>query len=256
MGNNTIHSSYLANQLSFIECEKCDHNNQVERGFDLIPNSLPGRFLWFISTSGQVHSSSTDNCCYLLNPQVHSMASKDSDNEASKELQNELNQMKQKMKANLELIAMRKFPQKITQWMQLRKTLAQEIATVKNSPVACTIPVPDSLHENQAKLKASPDTVQDLLKLNPNLQCFQLNHHPQLLKNCQMSTNTAMVELIEKILPHLIELDDDLNKLDYALRLMLPRMREGEYLGTEFLHEAISQINDLQGLAQRKSLNR
>ena len=174
------------------------------------------------------------------------------DKEASKDLLNELNQLKLQLKSNLESVALRKFADKIVQFKQFGQDLAKEIELVKINELACTIPVPESLRENQAKLQSKPDTVQNLVQLNPNLQCRQLTRQPLLLKNCQMPTNTAITALVDKILPHLIELDEDLNKLDYALRLLLPRMREGEYLGTELLHEVIHRVQKLQGTTQGK----
>ncbi|KAI2811674.1 Proteasome activator complex subunit 3 [Blomia tropicalis] len=172
-------------------------------------------------------------------------------NEHTKLLE-QLNQLKQRMKSNLELIALKKFPNKIEQFRQERKTLTKDILTVKGSEFACTIPVPDSLHQNWEKLENKPNTIKDLLELNPNLQCQELVRIPVLVKNAQMPTNGAIVGLITKILPYLYDLDEDLNKLDYALRLFLPRMREGEYLGTELLQEVNERIQTLQSYVQGK----
>lgn len=177
-----------------------------------------------------------------------------SESEELKTLQDEINQMKTTMKAQLQEVALRKFSQKIIQFRNLRVELTGKIEAAKKNIPPCTIPVPDSLLANQKKLNdLSPDTVASVMALNPNLRCFELINRPVLLKNCQMPPNQVISGLIEKILPHLLELDDDLDKLEYALRLLLPRMREGEYLGTEMLLEACDFISLKQNTLQSKS---
>lgn len=168
-----------------------------------------------------------------------------------KHLKEELDQLKTELKAQLQQVALRKFPKKIVQLRQLRAELASKIEAAKKNPPPCTIPVPDSLLANQQKLNSlNPDTVATVMALNPNLRCFELTNRPLLLKNCEMPVNQAISGLIDQILPHLYELDDDLSKVDYSLRLLLPRMREGEYLGTEMLHEASSLIAHKQNTLQ------
>lgn len=169
-------------------------------------------------------------------------------------LQDELNQMKTTLKAQLQEVALRKFPQKIVLFRKLRVELAGKIEAVKKNIPPCTIPVPESLLANQKKLNSlNPDNVANVIALNPNLRCFELTNCPVLIKNCQMPVNQAIGGLIEQILPYLFELEDDLDKLEYSLRLLLPRMREGEYLGTEMLLEACDMISVNQHKLQSKS---
>jgi len=164
----------------------------------------------------------------------------------------ELNQLKQQIKSNLESIALTKFGTKVEQFKLIRKTLIKEIDVVRKKNWACTIPVPESLSDNFKKIQLQPDSLQSLVTLNVNLQCTQLSRIPMLLKNCSMPTNKEVAELIDKVMPHLVELEADLIKLDYALRLMLPRMREGEYLGIELLQEVIETVQGFQESIQGK----
>ncbi|OTF84166.1 hypothetical protein BLA29_003623 [Euroglyphus maynei] len=65
-----------------------------------------------------------------------------------------------------------------------------------------------------------------------------------------INTNESIVKLIEQILPVLIDIDKDIDRIHYALQLIMPKLRDGEYVAIDLLEQLMDQIESFQSEIQ------
>lgn len=167
--------------------------------------------------------------------------------EANKEILNEVNALKKTFISYIDSIALKKFPEMIVKIREMKKDFSKKLEEIsKNQETNVMIEIPEALAEKLKKFGSNEKTIEEWLQANPAFQCRQLSNKPTLISNCKLGTNKLILDIIEQIKPMLIDLDEDIDKLDCALRLIFPKMRDGEYLGIEILEELLNSMSSLQ----------
>lgn len=107
------------------------------------------------------------------------------------------------------------------------------------------IPIPCSIKQVTNKIRKTP--LDQWPMINPSLQCYRLDKQPLLLMNCNyINTNDCIVKLIEQILPVMIDIDKDIDRVHYALQLIMPKLRDGEYVAIDLLEQLMDKIESFQ----------
>lgn len=107
------------------------------------------------------------------------------------------------------------------------------------------IPIPCSIKQVANKIRKTP--LDQWPMINPSLQCYRLDKQPLLLMNCNyINTNDCIVKLIEQILPVMIDIDKDIDRVHYALQLIMPKLRDGEYVAIDLLEQLMDKIESFQ----------
>ncbi|KAH9525982.1 Proteasome activator complex subunit 3 [Dermatophagoides farinae] len=107
------------------------------------------------------------------------------------------------------------------------------------------IPIPCSIKQVANKIRKTP--LDQWPMINPSLQCYRLDKQPLLLMNCNyINTNECIVKLIEQILPVMIDIDKDIDRVHYALQLIMPKLRDGEYVAIDLLEQLMDKIESFQ----------
>lgn len=167
--------------------------------------------------------------------------------EEHKSMLNELNLMRKRYTSYIESIAIHKFYKKIIEIRKFRKEFIKLLHTIKTKkPAALSLPIREPLIEKLRSMESSVKTVADLLKVNSALQCRQLVSKPFLIPDQELDTNQLVMEGINQIMPWILDLDEDIEKLDTALRLIFPKMRDGELFGHDLLEELLNTMSNMQ----------
>nr|XP_027195658.1 uncharacterized protein LOC113790223 [Dermatophagoides pteronyssinus] len=107
------------------------------------------------------------------------------------------------------------------------------------------IPIPCSVKEMAEKIRKT--SIDQWSIINPSLQCYRLDKQPLFLMDCiHININESIVKLIEQILPVMIDIDKDIDRVHYALQLIMPKLRDGEYVAIDLLEQLMEQIESFQ----------
>lgn len=107
------------------------------------------------------------------------------------------------------------------------------------------IPIPRSLYDNFNLIRSQP--LNKWIKINTNLNCHFLEEIPYLNPQyLTINSNKYLDNFVEKILETIFEIDRDFYIADMAIRLQLPEMKDGDYVGINLLDETIGEIRGHQ----------
>jgi len=165
-------------------------------------------------------------------------------------LDHNIEDFKESSKVEGERIVKDVFPKKFAELQKMLESEQFSLARINKITCDLNIPIPEPIMLNDFK-KGNGES-QAIVSKKRKLEDEELNvPGPKvlLLPNGASETNHHLVEMIDAIKPHVVDLIDNANKIKMWITYMVPRIEDGNNFGVSILEESLSEARQVESEA-------
>jgi len=167
-------------------------------------------------------------------------------------LDHNIEDFKEKSKAEGERIVKNVFPKKFAELQEMLESDQFSLTRINKIHCDLNIPIPEPIMLNDLKREGNGEQ-QSIVGKKRKLEDEDKLNTPGskvlLLPNGASETNHYLVEMIDAIKPHVVDLIDNANKIKMWITYMVPRIEDGNNFGVSIQEETLSEARQVESEA-------